>query len=100
MKYAPKRGGPRDKNQKEITTALEKIGATVEDLGAVGDGCPDLLVGFRGGNYLIEVKMPKGKLNKKQKNWHWRYNGTVAVAYTVKEALAVVHPLLKLDDSL
>lgn len=51
------RARPRiDANQPDIVKALRKMGAFVQSLAAVGDGCPDLLVGFRGKTYLIEVK--------------------------------------------
>lgn len=37
-----------DRNQPAIVAALRGIGATVQPLHAVGQGCPDLLVGYRG----------------------------------------------------
>ena len=46
-----------DKNQQEIIDALRAIGAWVFYIGRPFD----LLVGFRGRLYLIEVKNPKGK---------------------------------------
>ena len=54
--------GRRDANQAEIVKALESVGASVLDLADVGRGCPDLLVGYAGREWLIEVKMPTGKL--------------------------------------
>jgi len=45
-----------DANQPAIIAALRSIGATVQPLHAVGGGCPDLLVGLRGRNILMEVK--------------------------------------------
>lgn len=45
-----------DRNQREIVQTLRELGMSVLCLHAVGKGCPDLLVGFRGKNYLIEVK--------------------------------------------
>ena len=45
-----------DANQPEIVAALRAVGATVQPLHTVGRGCPDLLVGWRGRNHLIEVK--------------------------------------------
>lgn len=57
----------RDKNQPEIVRALDRVGATALDLSSVGCGCPDILVGFRGMNYLAEIKMPKKQLSVAQK---------------------------------
>jgi hypothetical protein len=51
-----RRAAKVDANQREVVAALRGAGATVQLLHAVGEGCPDLLVGYRGGNYLLEVK--------------------------------------------
>ena len=48
----------RDTNHVEIVRALRAAGASVLELHAVGGGCPDLLVGYRRYNYLLEVKRP------------------------------------------
>ena len=66
----------QDKNQTEISAALEKIGASVEAIRSLHGGCPDLLVGFQGRNYLIEVKVPKeGRLSDIQKVWRDDWSG-------------------------
>jgi len=52
VRYAAK----RDANHAEIVKALRKSGVMVLDLGAVGNGCPDLLVGAQGRLTLIEIK--------------------------------------------
>ncbi len=51
-----RRAAKIDRNHVEIVAALRGVGASVQDLAAVGKGCPDLLVGYRGQNYVIEVK--------------------------------------------
>ena len=79
-----------DQNQKEIVDALRKIGASVVSLHEVGKGCPDLLVGYRGINHLIEVKQEKGKLNTYQVNWHQNWNGYVGIAKSIDQALKIV----------
>lgn len=45
-----------DKNQQDIVDELRDLGISVLILSQVGGGCPDLLIGHRGKNYLIEVK--------------------------------------------
>ena len=85
----PATQGRRDKCEPEIIKALEKVGATVEQI-PTGKGVPDLLVGFRGQNFLMEVKMPKGKLNAKQVKWHGNWKGQVCVVRTPGEALSVI----------
>jgi hypothetical protein len=84
-----------DRNQAEIVDALRKIGATVQPLHAVGAGCPDLLVGFHGTNYLIEVKdwqkpPSKRQLNPVQVEWHGGWKGQVAKIETADAAIALV----------
>lgn len=73
--------------------ALRAIGCTVVSLSRVGDGCPDLLVGFRGKTTLIEVKNPYGRdeVNELQRDWHGRWRGApVAVVRSPDEAILVV----------
>jgi len=51
-----RRAAKVDDNQSEIVSALRSIGATVAITSAVGDGFPDLVVGFNGVNFLLEIK--------------------------------------------
>lgn len=78
-----------DANQKQIVDALRKAGRSVFFLHTVGCGCPDLLVGFRGRNFLLEVKIEKGKLTEMQEELIQRWNGTIYVVRSVDEALKV-----------
>lgn len=48
----------RDDNEIAIVAALTAAGASVTHLSA--PGVPDLLVGYRGASYLLEVKAPLG----------------------------------------
>ena len=85
-----------DRNQAEIVKHLEQIGCSVQSLAAVGTGVPDLLVGRRAVNVLIEVKNPKQKpsarkLRKTQVDWSLKWRGQVAVAHTPHEAEAAVN---------
>jgi hypothetical protein len=68
----------------------------VLDLAAVGGGCPDLLVGRAGKNYLIEIKdgakpASARKLNAAQANFHAAWRGhPVRVVVDVETALEAV----------
>lgn len=65
----------QDRNQVELVRALERLGCSVEPIRSLRGGVPDLLVGFQGRNYLIEIKVPKeGRLSESQKMWrdNWR----------------------------
>jgi hypothetical protein len=93
-----RRAAKVDANQAEIVAALRAVGATVTPLHAVGQGCPDLLVGYRGVNFCVEVKdgakPPSArKLTPDQVSWHDTWRGQVAVASSVKEALKIIGAL-------
>lgn len=79
-----------DENQYDIVSALRSAGAMVEHLHNVGGGCPDLLVGFRGRNYLLEIKTGRGKLSRIQKDWYLLWKGQVVVVRDSIEALSVI----------
>jgi hypothetical protein len=89
-----------DPAQAEIVDVLRDVGASVAPTSAVGAGFPDLVVGFRGRNYLLEVKQPEGprggssskgqQLNDEQMRWHQRWRGQVSVVRTPSDALRVI----------
>ena len=81
-----------DNNQAEIVDALRKAGATVQSLAAIGKGCPDLLVGCRGKNMLLEIKNEnrppsKQKLTPDELAWHEAWRGSVAIVKNTNDAL-------------
>ena len=78
----------RDANEEAIVRALEAVGASVERLSA--KGVPDLLVGFRGATYLLEVKMPAGRLSSDQVAWHAAWRGQVSVVRCEADAYAAI----------
>ena len=79
-----------DANQRDIVAALRMAGCTVHSLHAVGQGCPDLLIGRADKNYLLEVKTEEGKLRRSQEQWIAKWRGHVAVVRTIEEALEAV----------
>ena len=86
-----------DDNQKEIVSALRKVGATVRVI-TQGDGLPDLLVGFRGRTVLMEVKdgnkVPSAQaLTEAEKKFHdeWR-GGSLVVVNSIEAALLSLRP--------
>ncbi len=87
-----------DSNQSKITKALRDFGCSVQHLHSVGKGCPDLLVGYKGSNYLLEVKdgeKPDSarKLTPDQVIWHYDWNGQVAIVTSPKEAIDTIKKL-------
>jgi len=83
-----RRNPKRDANEREIIDALKQIGCTVKQLSATG--LPDLLVGYRGKNYLIEVKQSNGKLTDDQVEFHASWFGRIDVVMNVDEAIKIV----------
>ena len=84
-----------DANHRQIVVALEAVGCSVQSLHQVGDGCPDLLVGHHGCNYLLEVKdgmkRPSARrLTPDQVDWHGAWRGQKAVVENVEDAIAAV----------
>jgi hypothetical protein len=78
----------RDANEATIAQALHGVGATVVYVGI--PGVPDLLVGYRGVNTLLEVKGAKGKLRPKQVAWMEKWRGQCATVRCVEDALAAI----------
>ena len=85
MAKVPRYDAKRDANEPEIVEALEAVGASVVRLDDV-----DLVVGFRGVNYLMEIKTDKGKLNKKQAKFFRSWNGQVNIVRTRIQALRLI----------
>lgn len=84
-----------DANQSSIVRDLRRVGATVQSLAEVGSGCPDLLVGYRGQNHLMEIKdwkqpPSKRRLTPHEKKWHQSWQGQVHVVETFDEALKII----------
>ena len=91
-----RRAAKIDANQTQVVEALRAAGATVQSLAAVGQGVPDLLVGFQGQTVLMEIKDPrkppsKRRLTEDQLKWHgeWR-GGPLAVVDGPDAALRVL----------
>lgn len=87
-----------DGNQSSIVAALRSVGASVEPLHMVGRGVPDLVVGFRGENYLLEVKdsaqaPSKRRLTEDEVRWHEKWRGRAAIVEDVDSALRAIGAL-------
>jgi hypothetical protein len=53
---AVRRAARIDGNHQAVAHSLERAGATVVSLAPLGNGVPDLLVGYHGQTFLLEVK--------------------------------------------
>lgn len=85
--------GRIDANQRAIVEALRQLGATVQSLADVGKGCPDLLVGYKGRNLLVEVKdgekcASRQMLTPAEADWGCRWRGQLVILRSVDEAVS------------
>jgi len=80
-----RRAAKRDANERPIIEALEAVGASVEQAGFC-----DLIVGYRGDNYLLEVKGKRGRLQASQRRLLDEWRGQYAIVRTIDEALKVI----------
>lgn len=90
-----RRAAKVDANHVEIVEALKAVGASVVSLASVGRGCPDLLVGFRGKTYVMEVKdgakpPSRQKLTDDQNKFVGLWRGQYALVTNVNDALRAV----------
>ena len=93
-----RRAARKDENQNEIVAALTRIGCVVHDTSGAGNGFPDIVCGYRGRNYLLEIKNPEGspaqrKLTPKQHKFHAEWKGQLKIVTTVDEAINAVTEL-------
>lgn len=92
MRRMPKYAAKVDRNQSEIVEALKAGGCDVVFIGKP----VDLLIGVRGQNLLLEVKVPKakgergGKLTPEQEVFFKEWRGQNAIVRTPEEALRAV----------
>lgn len=85
------RRGNVDKNHPEIVRKLRMIGASVQSTASVGGGFPDIVVGWRGLNYLFEIKDGKNKTQANQDEFHAAWRGSIHVVYSFDEILKILN---------
>lgn len=91
-----RRAAKIDANQPEIVKGLRQAGAFVQSLAAVGNGCPDLMVGFRGVTLAMEIKdgskpPSERRLTKDQLAWHAAWlGGPLCVVDSLDAALRAI----------
>lgn len=91
-----RRAGRVDGNQAEIVDCLRAIPeCSVLVLSAVGEGCPDILVGYRGFNFLFEIKDPeqpkhRHDLTDEQRDFHAAWQGQAQKVFSLKEIITAM----------
>jgi hypothetical protein len=86
-----------DDNQKDLVKQMRRIpGLTVKHTHMVGDGYVDVNVGFRGVNYLFEIKDPKKppsarKLTPDEEKFHAEWTGKIDVVHSIDDVLRILN---------
>ena len=89
----------KDDNHKEIAAALIKMGASVLDTSQLGNGAPDIIVGFQGANILVEIKdgnkpPSKRRLTPDEVKFQLSWQGDYKVVNSVDEALKLLFTII------
>ena len=85
-----------DANQDEIVKALRSIGALVISLAAIGKGCPDILVSWKGVLVLMEIKdgskpPSQRKLTPMEVDFFDKWSGSpIFVVESVNDAVSIL----------
>jgi hypothetical protein len=87
--------GRTDANQAIVIKDLRKLGCTVISTSNLGSGFPDILVGFRGLNWLFEIKdgskqQSKQRLTDDEKDFHLAWSGQVHVITSAQQAIDIM----------
>lgn len=84
-----------DANQNLIVKQLRKIGASVAITSMMGKGFPDLVIGFRGKNFLIELKdgaksKSRKELTDDERRFFITWKGQIEICENLDEILKVI----------
>lgn len=85
-----------DSNQSELVDKMRRIGMSVRVTSMVGNDFPDLVAGFRGVNYLFEVKDGKKfksqrKLKPGQEKFFDTWSGNVFKIESFEDVLSIIN---------
>ncbi len=87
-----------DANQKEIVATFRKLGCSVFVTSEIGKGFPDIVLGFRGDNYLIEIKdgkkpLSQQKLTEQEQEFHREWDGNLCIIRSIEDAISFINDL-------
>lgn len=85
----------KDDNHHDIANVFIKAGASVLDMSQLGDGAPDIAVGYRNQNIFIEIKdgskpPSKRKLTPDEVEFQQTWQGRYEVVKNTDEALKIL----------
>lgn len=86
-----------DANHKEIIVGLRKYPVlSVFSTHMVGKGFPDIVIGYKGINYLVEIKdgaksKSRKKLTEDEIKFHSSWNGQIIIAENIDDVLRLLN---------
>ena len=90
-----------DANHKTIIDQLRRIpGISVFSTHTIGKGFPDIVTGYKGSNYLFEIKdgtkvKSAQKLTEDEVKFHTKWNGQINIITTFEEAITIMGVTLR-----
>ena len=85
-----RRAAKVDANQRQIVRGVREFGGSVQHLHMVGDGCGDILIGYKRVNYLVEIKTETGTLTPAEEVFHEKWGGQIDIARNLDEVLELI----------
>ena len=84
-----------DANQKEIVQQLRKLGVSVLHTHQLGRGAPDLVLGYRNDNFLVELKdgnktKSQQKLTPDEIKFQEKWGGNYSVCNSIEQILTII----------
>jgi len=90
------RAARTDGNHAKLIKQMRQIGMSVHSTHAVHDGFPDVVCGYKGINYLFEIKDPlqppsKRKLTPDEIKFHDNWKGSSHVIETIEDVITIIN---------
>jgi hypothetical protein len=86
-----------DTNQSKLVAQMRKIpGLRVAHTHTVGNGFPDVVISYKGVNYLFEIKDPSKppsarKLTPDEEKFHSTWTGSIHVIEKIEDVLSIIN---------
>ena len=87
-----------DENQPEVVETFEKMGASVLHTHQLGQGAPDIVIGYKNKNVLIEIKdskkpPSKRRLTPDEEKFHKLWKGDIRVVESADDAANIIREM-------
>jgi len=90
--------GRRDSNHRSIVNLFRSFpGITVADTAALGNGFPDIVVGFGNKSHLIEIKDGNKKLTPEENEFVNSWSGDYTIIRNEKQVIDFLQKITRTD---